>query len=214
MKKLYAILIVLCTMLSGCAANGIPDMTEPEHPDVYSKFIGVPILLSAYGSYVQLDDEWAITAAHNSILFPTSEFIPHPICDLALVRVEGEANTKMDAIYWSRDKELEHVGYPMSMPQARDTGKLLQIVDGKMSADKGVCSNIVTDAAIIAGMSGGGIYNSEGSLVGVTTDIVRWFSGVEGTIPEASRYSVGPYLYHYRDWVLEVTGNDYFVGSK
>jgi hypothetical protein len=204
MKKLIALLFVL--ILSGCA-NGIPTMsyssTTPEALENTEKlFVGVPVLLSMEGSSARLNEDWIVTVKHNSLIMGLQgvESYEHPTCDIALIKSKGDNVVPTGKLY-SNDKVV-HVGYPVGMPLSVNEGVYL----GDTSVRGwGECSYSATTGVVMSGMSGGGVYNAAGELVGVNhgfaTGELVWPDGRTADSP-----AVFLSLFAVEDWIEEVTG--------
>lgn len=212
MKKLFIAALAIFG-LPGCVMNGIPTPSTEDTAQTRSVekvFTGVPVLLSMEGSVARLDDEWMVTAAHNKPIFQLTgrtEVIYHPSCDIAVYRDNGVSETKVGTALIG--EEVDHIGYPVGMPQATTTG----VVIGDVNVPNYDCVFTATDAAMMSGMSGGGVYNKAGELVGINQGIMfselEWLDG-----RTADNTAIFVSLLTVRDWLIEVTGNDYFNGRQ
>lgn len=210
MKNIMTILLLSMTaMITGCA-NGVPSMAGSLHEDIVQSnekiFVGVPVLLSAEGSAVRLDDEWMITAAHNKFILEikSEDVYYHPTCDVALYRKEGVSYTDVSKVY--SGESINHVGYPIGMPLSQGRGEYSGdiLVEGWDD-----CTYSATTGTVMAGMSGGGVYNSYGELVGINhgfnSSKVTWPDGSEVDSP-----AVFVSLVAVSDWLASITGKEYF----
>lgn len=195
--------------LSGCS-NGIPEfkyksLSSNATSTTHKVFIGIPLLASLEGSYVSLDSEWSLTAAHNkTLLSPLGiEAYYHETCDVALIR-KGGKSSKLGYSYFG--ETLYHVGYPVGIPLSVSDGVLINNIE--IDNYKG-CVKGVTDGVIFSGMSGGGVYNSSGNVIGINHGFV--LGGIDwGNGESSSNVAVFTYTENIRDWIIEITGNDYF----
>jgi len=197
-------------ILTGCA-NGIPDITSEKPEAVVRRtrkmFVGVPVLLSMEGSFVALDDKYAVTVAHNKAIldFQNKEYWIHPTCDIAVFRNDSDETANVGLVY--KGEAIYHSGYPIGLPMAYNEGSYTGEVD--MNDRKG-CTQSLTSSVIMQGMSGGGAWNSKGELVGVNVGYTNYVTFPDGSIQESP--GVFQSLYGVKDWLKEVTGNDYFNG--
>lgn len=209
MKKLISLLFVL--ILSGCA-NGIPTMnyssTTPEALENTEKlFVGIPFLLGMEGSTARLNEDWVITVKHNSAIMDVQglESYEHPTCDVALIKSKGTNFVPVGKVYTNED--LVHVGYPLGLPLAVNEGTYVGDVNIEGWGD---CMYSATTAVVMGGMSGGGVYNSNGELVGVNHGFVPgevlWPDGRKIDSP-----AVFLSLLAVEDWIEDVTGLELYA---
>ncbi len=203
MKKVLAGAALL--VLLGCA-NGIPtptlgssEMTEGTR----KTFIGIPVLASFEGSYAVLSKDWAVTAAHNAPILDTvfDEVYYHEYCDIALFRIYDGFDVKIGRARYG--DTLYHVGYPIYMPLVKTKGTLIGDV---VSSSRPQCVASYTDGTIMTGMSGGGVYNEAGELVGINVGFSAKATAKDGTT------TIMPTLFQslngVKGWIKQVTGID------
>ncbi|MCC2525804.1 serine protease [Vibrio coralliilyticus] len=205
--RLY-IMQLMVVVLTGCA-NGIPDISANIDNDIEQSnekiFVGLPVLASLEGTTVRLDDSWLLTAKHNHAILALqgADVYYHPDCDIALIRDDGISHTKVGVIH--RDQKATHVGYPIGLPMSSSQGEYVGdiFVSGW---DK--CQKSATTGVVMAGMSGGGVYNEKGELIGIN----HGFSNATITWQDTDvhRPAVFVSLYAVRDWLRTVTGKEYF----
>jgi hypothetical protein len=212
MKMLLAILS--CIILSGCSVvtNGSFIGIDQDTPEgvvnlVEKKFIGIPLLLGMEGSAVRLDSEWVLTAAHNNLLIKET-LIKHPECDIALYRDVDESYGQTPAGKLFMHEEAFMIGYPPTpFPITSQKGQYIGEV--KNLGWRGDCTYSAMTNTLISGLSGGGVFNTKGELVGVTHALmdgeVVWGDGTSHYRP-----SVFLSLLAVQEWLTEVTGNEYF----
>lgn len=202
---------LLTTTLAGCS-NGMPTF-NPEESNMTEQtekiFVGIPIVLGFEGSVARLDEEWVVTVAHNKpiLSMKREDVYYHPVCDIAVYRDKG-ITADVGVVYQGDD--ITHVGYPMwALPMAANEGHFL---GGLQMLEAPECkASAASDGVVVQGMSGGGVYNNKEELVGVNVGyynkVTVEYHGVEYKDP-----SVFISLYDVREWLEEVTGNDYFKG--
>lgn len=204
MKKLT--IILLTVILSGCAAsNGDITGVDPDTPssvmdNTGKKFVGIPVLLSMEGSYARLNDEWIITAAHNRPILPQKTFY-HPTCDVALYKNDNAAESVLDAGVVYYGEEVFHVGYPLLYGEVSQKG----VVVGDTIDDEG-CRYTITTAVMRGGMSGGGVYNSKGHLIGINNGISEKLVWEDGRVMDNMTLFIT--INAVKGWIKEVTGGE------
>lgn len=161
------ITILLCT---GCVSNGnishdtsVVDRHAVENTNKI--FVGVPILMSLEGSSARLNDEWVVTAGHNEniLRMQLREFYKHSLCDIAMYRLEGDNTSGVSSV--PQNNTIFHIGYPFAQTIAVNEGVYFSdMFDGD-------CLYSLSTGSIMSGMSGGGVYDSQGNLVGVNVGI-------------------------------------------
>jgi hypothetical protein len=193
--------------------NGIPNVTLTSNKvteRVEKIFVGVPVLLSLEGSSARLDEEWFVTAAHNKLILDTTqgEVYYHPTCDIALVKEEGLGSEVAPLVV---NESLRLVGYPIGLPISINSGTHIGFVN---IADYVNCTATdIATATTISGMSGGGVYNNSDQLVGVVGGVITDDLYINGGLYDKQTLTTSTYftnLYEVREWLTEVTGNEYF----
>lgn len=203
MKKLTATL--LTAILSGCvASNGDITGVDPDTPagvldNTGKKFVGIPVLLSMEGSYARLNEDWVITAAHNRPILPQETFY-HPICDVALYKDNSVVESVLEAGVVYYGEEVFHVGYPLLYGEVSQKG----VVVGDTIDDKG-CRYTITTAVMRGGMSGGGVYNSQGHLIGINNGVSEKLVWEDGRVMEDMTLFIT--INAVKDWIEELTGD-------
>ena len=200
--------LALALLLSGCA-NGLPDINGVIQKDIQESnekiFVGIPVLFSLEGTAARLDDHWLVTAKHNRLILALEgkDVYYHPYCDIALIRSEGHGLEHAGVVY--PHQSVTHVGYPIGLPLSSSKGEYLG--DAYVSGWQ-KCLMSASSAHVMSGMSGGGIYNDKGELVGVT----HGFSLGTVSWKDHSYFQPAIFvpLYGVRDWLQRITGTDYF----
>ncbi len=191
----------------GCAFNGLPEGYHKDTPqgieDQVEK-VFVPVLVE--GSAVRLNEDWLISAAHNKSIFSIQgrEVYYHLTCDVALIRDHKEGvKTKVGSL--DIGGSLFVVGYPSMISLMSHKGKHV----GNLTIPETPCIYGATNATTIGGMSGGGVYNISGELIGIVRGVAL---GVDN--PEAIGGYANPtiftYLENVEDWVEEITGESLY----
>tara|TARA_B100001105_G_scaffold186434_1_gene151050 strand:+ start:9164 stop:9796 length:633 start_codon:yes stop_codon:yes gene_type:complete len=197
------VLLVGCSSVGPLVDNYLTDNTVITNEKI---FVGIPLLFGLEGSSVRLNGEWVLTAAHNSpILFlqgyrKDKDVFYHPTCDVALVREGGLGRSDLGLVY--QKGKVTHVGYPIVGILSRNEGEYLADI---VSHDWKDCQMSASSGDVSKGMSGGGVYNENGELVGITHGIahgvVKWESGLTYNYP-----AIFTSIYVIRDWLYELTG--------
>ena len=206
MKRLGLAATVLM-LLSGCAANGFYEGVHddtPEDIEKYTdkKFLGFPALLALEGSSVKLDNQWRATVAHNKWLLIGQEVYYHPRCDFALIKVEDTGEEPDIGLIYDNESVF-HTGYPAFGFYSSHEGKYL--TDVKDLSDG--CTYSTTDATLISGMSGGGVFNEKGAVSGVNVGIMFGVDWQENEIDVSNPAVFMPFV-AVRDFIFEVTGKN------
>lgn len=204
----YCVIWLVMT-LTGCA-NGIPNInTEIDHGIEVSNekiFVGIPLFASLEGTTARLDSEWIVTAAHNKLILSMTkdEVYYHPTCDIALIRSQGTSYTEVGKVY--EGQLVTHVGYPIGLPLSTGKGSYVGEI---VAINRGPCQMSATTGVLMSGMSGGGTYNHRNELVGVNHGYA--WGDVQFPNVTVSQPAIFVSLYRVRDWLTEITGNDYFL---
>lgn len=193
-------------LATGCVSNGLSLTKHTDTPAniedvIYKNFIGIPTLLSMEGSSVYLGDGWYITASHNENIFSAQgiELIKHDVCDVALFRDRSHiTTTKISNV------ELTEVvftaGYLLMAGFVSNKGVYI----GDMYEPNNPCLYSTTSSSVTSGMSGGGVWDTNGKLVGIIRGVVygdvMWENGFT-----AKDVTVFTKLQYVKDWIYEHT---------
>lgn len=192
-KKLLPILL-----LAGCANGSMKSVDVSDKVDqiVFKKFYGVPVIASVEGSYFRLNEDWVLTAKHNQELFLFDEFIGHPDCDVALVKIKGEKGN--ESAYANNEMDLYFTGYPIANGLTSSLGRYIaDIINGK-------CQYSAATNYVQQGMSGGMVHDDNGRSVGV---IVGYASGVvKWESKSHNKPAIFISLNYIKNWIEEITG--------
>ncbi|MCY9874793.1 hypothetical protein [Vibrio barjaei] len=186
----------------------ISSKSDIQEENTHMTFLGIPVLAGIQASYVQLDSEWAITAAHNKIILNSVwDPIYHPSCDVALFRTKHKPDieTVQIARFFQND-EIEATGYAFVLGLTKTKGQYL--FDSTFTNWPN-CQFSVADFGMGSGISGGGVWK-EDQLIGVVTGM---YFGSFTNIDQEQPFWPSAFvpLYYLDEWILEVTGRDYRV---
>lgn len=202
MKRYFVILFMI--MVSGCSnrPSNIDDSVIKGNEKI---FFGIPVLASMEGTTTRLDNTWLVTAKHNKpILTLFSEDVYyHPYCDIALIKQPGNQNVNIGKV--NLTQPVTHVGYPIGLPLSFREGDYIGDI---FVSDWDKCQMSATTGKIHAGMSGGGVYNQKGELVGINHGYIS--SDVSWNDNTVDNPAVFVSLYAVKDWLKATTGKDYF----
>ena len=217
MRTYFILLLISIGFLSGCA-NGVSSLASDLDPQIEHNnkkmFVGIPILFGLEASSVRLDENWILTAKHNKVLLNLLgiEAYYHPHCDIALIPEQGKGHSKVGLVY--RGESVVHIGYPMAFPLAENHGIYL----GEVLVDSWQkCVMSASTGVIATGMSGGGVYNKQGELVGINhgyvSSKINWEDHADWSNHTAHNPSVFLALFAVKDWLNNTTGQDYFLST-
>lgn len=179
-------IIVSCMLflLCGCVSNGIVVGLHNDTPQVTQfvnkRFVGVPFLLGAEGTDVYIGNGYYLSAAHNKLILELQvrDTLYHEFCDIVIWKGRNIGDGVKLGTFDINDT-LYTVGYPMLMPLTSSKGTY----HGYVYEPDGRCRYFATDASISSGMSGGGVFNESGELVGIIRGVMRttlkWANGHE-----------------------------------
>ena len=172
MKNCLNLLIV--PFIMGCVSNGSPLGVDEGTPEIAIQltekmFIGIPVLLSAEGSSVKLGNGWSITAAHNKPILELTlkSAIYHPYCDVAIFKGDPNQTTKLGVVYPTETTYT--VGYPIALPIKSSKGFYV----GDVMEPNKSCLYSATSSTVNSGLSGGGVWDEDGNLVGIIRGVMR-----------------------------------------
>lgn len=208
MRNILTALLSLLA-LSGCISfNSIPSVANENNATAlqlkatHKMMVGVPLLASLEGSYTDLGNGWAITAAHNAIITTLTlrESYYNSKYDIALFRTDKK-DYKVNLGVVHEGEEITTLGYPVFMPLSSNKGYYITEATSnhRHGADISVISN-----ANMSGMSGGGVWNSKGELVGVIVGNVETVTFPDGHKERglAAFQSVNA----VKEWIKSITG--------
>lgn len=202
--KFYIVFVLL--LLTGCTGIPTPILGFDETTSNTKYIFAYPISASA----AQLDDEWVVTSAHNKYVLEITgkEAYYHPTCDIAIYRKDGKG-IKLGIPY--AGETLSHLGYAMGLMMTKTEGTFKASVWIKNYP--GCEADVLSDAISVLGISGGGVYNQNQELVGINMGFLTETITLSGGNFDGDTMTnplVFISLYDVRDWLKEVTGNEYF----
>ncbi|WP_341661687.1 serine protease [Vibrio sp.] len=159
--------LLLFIILAGCTgSNGQLTVVE-QHPDLDYELTGIPLLFFGFGTSTPITPELSLTVAHVAKLNYDKVIAYHPQCDLAIVESRNTLNhqPKFGLVYPNQSVETFGMSPGGSVLKGEGVYRLdLTFIDSHYF-DK--CPASIMDAPVQDGMSGGGVYNQDGSLVGI-----------------------------------------------
>ncbi|CAM3854012.1 trypsin-like peptidase domain-containing protein [Vibrio aquimaris] len=195
--------LLLFIILAGCTgSNGQLTVVE-QHPDLDYELTGIPLLFFGFGTSTPITSELSLTVAHVAKLNYDKVIAYHPQCDLAIVESRNILNhqPKFGLVYPSQSVETFGMSPGGSVLKGEGVYRLdLTLIDSHYF-DK--CPASIMDAPVQDGMSGGGVYNQEGALVGIiaaraTPSNIQLVNGQSHGL---DRISIFVALNFARDWL-------------
>ncbi|RJX75306.1 serine protease [Vibrio sinensis] len=206
MRVVLMIILVFC--IASCS-NGVPTIASRLDKEIEKNnekiFIGIPFLLGMEASTVRLDENWVITSKHNEPILSLlgTQVHYHPLCDIALINQNGDGRSEVGMVY--NGESISHVGYPIGFPLSENAGVYI----GEVIVDNWKeCTMSASTGVVAVGMSGGGVYNQKGQLVGINHGFLS--VNVEWADRSAQNPSVFLALFAVREWLEQTTGRRYF----
>ena len=158
---------------------GMPNAPEDNSPRIGA---GSGVVVSADG-YIVTNNHVVESASENGITVTTTDKKKYkgkvigtdPLTDLAVIKIDAQ-NLQPAHLGNMNDIRIGElviaIGNPMGLNSTITQGIVSAIGRGKLSpnsSEKSIENYIQTDAAINPGNSGGGLFNLEGSLIGINT---------------------------------------------
>ncbi len=165
--------VVVCMMfiavLNGCfLINGpLEETKETNAPKLGYLPIGIPFLFGGHGTSVPLTKELSLTAKHVASVSYQPVVAYHPKCDVAIVEKQSELDAFPPLGVVNSQGKVFTYGMGLLGDLLVGKGIYYQDVNFVDSHIFKACPASITDAAIQSGMSGGGVYNAQGELVGI-----------------------------------------------
>ncbi|MCZ4058508.1 serine protease [Pantoea sp. LMR881] len=169
MRKLFLAPVFAALALSGCSV-GHTEYSRAAMQHVDMNVTGIPTILGlgTLGTSIPLTPEYSLTAAHVAKYAVQRVKAYHPYCDLAIIYHKNDANTL--AKFRSSDigDAVKMYGYSfISAMPVESSGVNLARTAIRNSWNKSPCMAMASNAGVVQGMSGGGVYNSDETLGGV-----------------------------------------------
>lgn len=203
------------TLLPGCfLVNGpLEHADETNAPAVNYLPIGIPLVLGGHGTSVPITPDLSLTAKHIAKLDYSDVVAYHPDCDIALIRQDNRDKKIAPLGIVNQQESVTTVGMGLLGDVLIGEGQYfldVNFVDNEMFAD---CPASITDAAVQSGMSGGGMFNSNGELVGIISGMSgEDFRLLNGEELGNERTSIFVSTLYIREWLIEVV-DDFYADS-
>ncbi len=207
--------IATLLLLVGCVgSNGKVTVTN-EHPALDYEFTGIPLLFFGFGTSTPITPELSLTVAHVAKLNYDKVVAYHPYCDIAIVKSNNSALDYPNLGLVFPNQPVRTFGMSPTGDVLTGSGRYrrdLLLVEVPYFKK---CPASVTDAPVQDGMSGGGVYNDNGSLVGIIAARanprdIRLLSGEPHGL---ERISIFVPLNYVRDW-LEGAVDDFYGNQQ
>ncbi len=198
--------LILAMSLTGCfLVNGeLTAVPEKNKPSIKYLPIGIPFLLGGHGSSVPLTENLSLTAKHIATYTYNSVVAYHPDCDIAIIEQD---NSKEDLVALGNiypEKAVSTYGRGLTGNLLEGVGKYyldVNFIDSDLFEN---CPASVMDAPIQSGMSGGGVFNDSGELVGIISGMSgAKFKLLDGQELNLERVSVFVSTNFVKDWIKE-----------
>lgn len=194
-------------LLSGCSV-GSYSYSQEALKRVDMNFVGIPTILGAgaLGTSIPITPEYSLTAGHVAKFTVHKVKAYHPYCDLAIIHHKNDLKSLPDFRATKVGESVRMYGYSFftAMP-VESSGVNLATTGITNSWNKKPCVAMASNAGVIQGMSGGGVYHSDDSIGGV---IVGYSSAVKNTATQETKLKdVSLYIPYqvFQDWLVEST---------
>ncbi|MBU2895342.1 serine protease [Vibrio hepatarius] len=163
----YSFVVLVSSLLAGCTGNNGQLRVVEDHPALDYELTGVPLLFFGFGTSTPITPELSLTVAHVAKLNYDKVVAYHPQCDIAIVESRNTLSNhpKLGLVY--PHQNVEAYGMSPGGNVLKGEGfyrRDLTLVDSHYFAK---CPASVMDAPVQDGMSGGGVFNQDGALVGI-----------------------------------------------
>ncbi|WP_028024900.1 serine protease family protein [Enterovibrio calviensis] len=222
-NRLLTVFMSLCSLslLQGCfLINGPLEYAEDTYhdetnaPAVNYLPIGIPFVLGGHGSSVPITPELSLTAKHVAKLDYSSVVAYHPDCDVAIIKENNDGKNLSSLGTIGTDEATTTIGMGLTGKVLIGQGKYYIDVNFVDSALFAKCPASITDAPVQSGMSGGGVFNDKGELVGIISGISGpGFKLLDGTKLGNERTSVFVSTLHVKPWIEKAVESYYGESS-
>ncbi|MDQ1214764.1 serine protease [Pantoea anthophila] len=169
MRNLFLCPVLTALVLSGCSVGQTEySRTAMQHVDM--SVTGIPTILGfgTLGTSIPLTPEYSLTAAHVAKTAVQRVKSYHPYCDLAIIYHKNDATTLAKFRSGDIGDPVKMYGYSfISAMPVESTGVNLARTAIRNKWNKSPCIAMASNAGVVQGMSGGGVYNRDETLSGV-----------------------------------------------
>lgn len=203
--------------LAGCVlSNGPLSIVNQAHsPSVNYLPIGIPFIFGGHGTSIPITQNLSLTAKHVATQTHYTIVAAHPDCDIAIIQ-ENNSHAKFPALGLIYPKaSLSTYGKDMIGNLISGEGKYFQDVHFLDSALFQKCPASITDAPVQSGMSGGGVFNQQGELVGIISGLSNHqFKLVNGFDLGNQRTSIFVPIFYVKEWLIRKIDSFYQTKNK
>ncbi|MDS1821642.1 serine protease [Vibrio parahaemolyticus] len=167
--------IILSLGLMGCS-NGTLHNYNSDSVTIDTQLIGIPWLLGGYGSSIPLTEDLSLTAKHVASYDYSNTISYHPTCDVAIIERENRGKNIPSLGTIEENKPVKTFGRSIINPYKTIYGKGVYLFDIHLTASElndDECLISLIDAPVQIGMSGGGVINEKGELVGIISSFLN-----------------------------------------
>lgn len=205
MKIKSGLALLSLILLSGCSV-GKYEYSQEALKRVDMNFVGVPTILGigALGTSIPVTSEYSLTAAHVAKFTVHKVKAYHPYCDLAIIHHKNNIKDLPDFRATKIGDSVRMYGYSFftAMP-VESSGVNLATTGITNSWNKQPCEAMASNAGVVQGMSGGGVYHGDDSIGGV---IVGYTNAVKNTATQETKLKdVSLYIPYqvFEEWLQE-----------
>lgn len=169
MRNLFLCPVLAALVLSGCSV-GHTEYSRAAMQHVDMSVTGIPTILGlgTLGTSIPLTPEYSLTAAHVAKTAVQRVKAYHPYCDLAIIYHKNDASTLAKFRSGEIGDPIKMYGYSfISAMPVESKGVNLARTAIRNGWNKSPCMAMASNAGVVQGMSGGGVYNSDETLSGV-----------------------------------------------
>jgi hypothetical protein len=204
--KNIVMMITVTMNLTGCfLVNGkLETVPEKNKPAITYLPIGIPFLLGGHGSSVPLTENLSLTAKHIATYTYNSVVAYHPDCDIAIIEQKNNKDelVALGDVYPEQGVSTYGRGLTGNLLEGKGKYYLdVNFIDSDLFKN---CPASVMDAPIQSGMSGGGVFNDSGELVGIISGMSGAdFKLLDGKELNLERVSVFVSTHFVKKWIAE-----------
>ncbi|WP_262287679.1 serine protease [Pantoea sp. Marseille-Q5743] len=169
MRNLFLCPAFAALALTGCSVGHTEySRTAMQHVDM--SVTGIPTILGlgTLGTSIPLTPEYSLTAAHVAKTAVQRVKSYHPYCDLAIIYHKNDPGTLTRFRSSDIGDPIKMYGYSfISTLPVESKGVNLARTTIRNGWNKSPCMAMASNAGVVQGMSGGGVYNSDETLGGV-----------------------------------------------